>query len=90
MKEWILYTSEDEWKGKCEELFASPAKEQDDHDVYYIMIRMDKPDERSGKNSSMTAKMYNAMKELAQTKPEVRISSGSRKKVMKIKDFYRV
>ncbi len=89
IRQWILYTSENEWKNNCEELFASSAKEQDDHDVYYLMIRMNKPDDRFGKNSSMM-KMYDALNELAKTKPEVRISERQPKESYENKGFYRV
>ncbi|QTA83731.1 Uncharacterized protein dnl_61460 [Desulfonema limicola] len=89
IKQWILYTSENEWKDKCGELFKNPAKEKDDHDVYYIMIMLNKPDDRFGKNSNMI-KMYDALTELAKTKPEVKISERQPKESYENKGFYRV
>ncbi|RLB90158.1 MAG: hypothetical protein DRH26_10205 [Deltaproteobacteria bacterium] len=91
VKQWIYYGSEEIWKKDCQNLFdeVMPDQAQDEYDVYYIKITMDKEDRRFGKESNML-KMYDAFKELSQSEPKIEISKRQPKESYENKRFYRV
>ncbi len=90
-REWIHYAPEDQWKRTCEILFETRTKAlvEDDHDVRYVTIKMDAHDDRFEKTSNMM-KLYDALSELAQQKPALRLSERHPKESYENKGFFRV
>lgn len=89
VKKWLLHSSEEEWKKKCQGLFESSEQEGDEQDVYYIKVETDKQDRRFGRDSSLV-KMFDAFKDLGEAKAEIRISGPRPKETYEGKGFYRV
>ena len=90
-REWIHYAPEDQWKRTCGGLFErrTQAPVEDDYDVCYVAIKMDAPDDRFEKNSNMM-KLYDALSDLAQKRPELKLSDRHPKESYENKGFFRV
>ncbi len=88
-KQGVLYSTEDHWNDTYQYLFKNPHHEEYEHDVHYIKIRLDRPDERFNQESTMV-KMFDAFKELAEKRPEIEVSERQPKESYENKGFYRV
>lgn len=90
-REWIHYAPEEQWSRTCKTLFEPliQVPVEDDHDVRYVAIKMDAHDSRFEETSNQM-NLYDALSELAQQKPALRLSERHPKESYENKGFFRV